>query len=164
MVKCRKKAPNNEFVKASDIHIQHTHSACFIQSPKCSSKGKGKCKNKRSKHQKMCLLPMPRSIMHHTPPYIQTFQRTERAIFFLRSFDARSCWYFYIYAFALSFWRCVKMKRKNNNNTYLRSFITAISVFNLPHYLRLTFIVFIVVAISSRRRRQQRRQQQQQPE
>lgn len=113
-------------------------------------------------------VPLANASEHHAP-YTTIYSNVpthwkERAIFFLRSFDARSCWYFYIYAFALSFWRCVKMKRKNNNNTYLRSFITAISVFNLPHYLRLTFIVFIVVAISSRRRRQQRRQQQQQPE
>lgn len=50
-------------------------------------------------------------------------------------------WYFYTYRrFTLSFRRCVKMNRKYNNNTYLRSFIIAISVFNLPHYLRLTFV------------------------
>lgn len=61
-------------------------------------------------------------------------------------------WYFYTYRrFTLSFRRCVKMNRKYNNNTYLRSFITAISVFNLPHYLRLTLIVFIVTAIFRQR-------------
>lgn len=50
-------------------------------------------------------------------------------------------WYFYTYRrFTLSFRRCVKMNRKYNNNTYLRSFIIAISVFNLPHYLRLKFV------------------------
>lgn len=103
-----------------------------------------------------------------------------RAIFFLRSFDAGSCFYHtrsltlcctphslirpHFHSFArsrsasLSLARSLSRRhfiiqtmRKNENrtitNTYLSIFYYSdFGVFNLPHYLRLTFIVFYHVA------------------
>lgn len=73
-----------------------------------------------------------------------TPNETQIVIFFLRSFGMVVVGIFISSRLTLSFRRCGKMNSKYNNNTYLSSFITAILVFNLPHYLRQTFIVFIV--------------------